>query len=155
MPYFYDRYLSGREGTAMVSASRDGEFLSMTLKAFHINAARGSSSRKGAKALRELHDALEKGHDIAITPDGPRGPCYSVQPGAAAIARQTGLPVVAMGYRARNCWRLKSWDRFIIPKPFSRIEYTLSEPFTLPESLSDEEANELIAQAIRSVSPDE
>lgn len=154
VPYFYARWLPHRRGTALVSASRDGEFLSLTLAKFHIEAARGSSSRKGAKALMELHDALEEGRDIAITPDGPRGPIYSIQPGAAAIARQTGLPVVAMGYRAASSWRLKSWDRFIIPKPFSRVEFFLSTQLVIPPEASDEEAHAILRRALESVSPD-
>lgn len=154
VPYFYSRYLPLRTGTAMVSASRDGEFLSMTLKRFHINAARGSSSRKGARALLELHTAVERGEDIAITPDGPRGPCYSVQPGIAAIARQTGLPVVAMSFVSAKCWRLKSWDRFVIPKPFSKVQWVLSKPFVVEPEADDLAANEKIRTALMQITID-
>jgi len=154
IPYFFSKYMPDREGTAMVSPSKDGEFLSMTLKLFNINAARGSSSRKGVKALFEIYEAIRLGHDIAITPDGPRGPCYSMQPGGAAVAQQTGILVVPIGYRARACWKLKTWDRFIIPKPLSIVDVQLGKSFRIPPGLPPDEAILLMRQALESVTDD-
>lgn len=122
----------GRRMAALVSASRDGGLLSRGLELFHVVPIRGSSSRRGAQAIRELVSAAEAGCDLAITPDGPRGPCYSIQPGTIAVAQFTGLPVVPVSYRLNWKYRLKSWDRFQIPLPLARVVVTLGEPLQVP-----------------------
>ncbi len=97
---------------ALVSASRDGAFLARVLELFRTQPVRGSSSRRGSQALLELTTWAEKGYDLAITPDGPRGPCYTVQEGTIALAQVTGLPIVPVGTHFPAKVRLKSWDRF-------------------------------------------
>lgn len=114
--------------TAVVSASRDGALISGVLKSFGINSARGSSSRRGAPAFLELLSAAEGGSDLAITPDGPRGPRYVVEPGAIALAQMSARPIIPVGPVVRWKFCLKSWDRFQIPMPFSRATIKFGEP---------------------------
>jgi len=114
--------------TAVVSASRDGALIAGVLKSFGIESARGSSSRRGAQAFLELVSAAETGSDIALTPDGPRGPRYVVEPGAIALAQTTGRPIIPVGPIIGWKIRLPSWDQFQIPLPFSRATIKFGEP---------------------------
>jgi len=123
----------------MASASRDGGFISAMLEQFKVQPVRGSSSRRGSQALLELITWAERGYDIALTPDGPRGPRYQVQDGLITIAQLTGLPIVPFSYHARSKVCLKSWDRFQIPLPFSRCEMNIGAPICVPRELSDEQ----------------
>jgi lysophospholipid acyltransferase (LPLAT)-like uncharacterized protein len=128
---------------AMVSASRDGGFLAGILERFKVQPVRGSSSRRGPQALLELTSWAERGYDLAITPDGPRGPCYVVQDGVMALAQLTGLPIIPFSYNARWKVRSKSWDRFILPLPFSRCEMNTAPPIFIPREATDEEREAL------------
>jgi len=129
----------------MISASRDGELISTIGKFFGYTAVRGSSSRGGQEATREMVDYLKAGKRCAITPDGPRGPRREMKAGAVNIARLTGCPIVPFGFAAEKCWRLKSWDQFIIPKPFSRAVFVYGEPIQVPkEGGDDQKLQELI-----------
>jgi lysophospholipid acyltransferase (LPLAT)-like uncharacterized protein len=105
----------------LVSASRDGAWLAAFLSLLGIQAVRGSSSRLGREAAVGLAEALRAGKDVAITPDGPRGPCYNFRPGALVLAQRTGAPMILFGADYLSAWRLGSWDRFYLPKPFSTI----------------------------------
>jgi len=144
----YDKY-SKRFNTntpgmaAMVSASKDGGFLSGILECFGVQPVRGSSSRRGPQALLELTTWAERGYDLAITPDGPRGPCYVVQDGVMSLAQLTGLPILPFTYNLQWKIRLKSWDRFQIPLPFSRCEMVLGNPVRVPREATDAEREEL------------
>src|SRR5436189_6328705 len=113
---------------AMVSASKDGAFLAAILERFKVQPVRGSSSRRGRQALPELTTWAERGYDLAITPDGPRGPCYVVQHGVMSLAQVSGLPIIPFSFCADWKLRPKSWDRFQIPLPFSRCEIILEKP---------------------------
>ncbi len=113
---------AGAGMAALVSASRDGAFLSRTLEWFRVQPVRGSSSRRGAQALRELTTWAERGYDLTITPDGPRGPCYQIQDGITSLAQLTGLPIVPVAFNLNWKISVKSWDRFQIPLPFARCE---------------------------------
>ena len=127
-----------RKGVAaMVSASKDGGFLAAILERFRVVPVRGSSSRRGSQALLELTTLAGRGIDLAITPDGPRGPCYKVQDGVLALAQLTGLPIVPFSYRAVWKIELKSWDRFQIPLPFTRCEMNAGHPVYVPRDISD------------------
>lgn len=130
----------------LVSASRDGAFLSAILERFGVQPVRGSSSRRGAQALLELTTWAERGYDLAITPDGPRGPCYVVQDGAMALAQMTGLPLVPASYHVKWKIQLKSWDRFQIPLPFSRCEVSAGKILYVPREATDAEREELRKQ---------
>lgn len=127
---------------AMVSASKDGGFLAAILEGFDVQPVRGSSSRRGPQALLELTTWAGRGYDLAITPDGPRGPCYQIQEGVMSLAQVTGLPIIPFSYNARWTLRVKSWDRFVIPLPFSRCEMILGKAMPVPREISDEKREE-------------
>lgn len=129
-----DRRLAG-----MVSASRDGGLLAQILEHFGIEPVRGSSSRRGPQALIEMTTWAERGHDLAITPDGPRGPRYEVQDGVIAVAQVTGLPIVPASYHLNWKIRAKSWDRFQIPLPFARCDLIVGKPVRVPREATDAE----------------
>lgn len=105
----------------LISASRDGAWLTGFFERIGIRAIRGSSSWRGAQAVREAVKILESG-DLGITPDGPRGPCYDFKPGVALVARKAGCPVVLLSLNYACAKRLNSWDGFYLPLPFSRVE---------------------------------
>jgi lysophospholipid acyltransferase (LPLAT)-like uncharacterized protein len=131
---------SPRKGmAAMVSASRDGGLLTAILERFKVQPVRGSSSRRGPQALLELITWGERGYDLAITPDGPRGPCGVVQEGVLSLAQVTGYPIVPFSYHAQWKIRFNSWDRFQIPLPFSRCEMKAAPPVIVPRDLTDTE----------------
>lgn len=123
---------------AMVSASKDGAFLAAILEAFGVQPVRGSSSRRGPQALLELQTWAERGCNLALTPDGPRGPRYIAQDGAVLLAQITGLPIVPIGVSIGWKWTLKSWDAFQVPLPFSKCEVVFGEPIRVARELSDE-----------------
>jgi lysophospholipid acyltransferase (LPLAT)-like uncharacterized protein len=116
----------------MISASRDGEIISEISHKLGYSPIRGSSSKGGLEAARELVSHVLKGNRAAITPDGPKGPRRKVQQGVVLIARLAHCPVVPFAFEVERGWRLKSWDRFIIPKPFSRAVFVYGNPITIP-----------------------
>jgi lysophospholipid acyltransferase (LPLAT)-like uncharacterized protein len=112
-------YLHRNQGTVvLVSRHADGEYIVRVLLRMGFGTSRGSSTRGGAEGLRGLIRQVRDGRDVAITPDGPKGPARVFKPGALVLARLTGAPVIPIGIRAHRAWRLKSWDGFLIPKPF-------------------------------------
>lgn len=142
---------------ALVSASKDGAFLAAILKRFGVLPVRGSSSRRGPQALLELTTWAERGYDLAITPDGPRGPRYMVQEGVMSLAQITGLPVVPVSYFLKHKFQLKSWDGFQIPLPFTLCEVTAGRAFRIPREATDAERETLRRQLeaeLRAVSKD-
>lgn len=142
---------------ALISASRDGALLAAVLERFGVQPVRGSSSRRGPQALLELTSWLERGYNLAITPDGPRGPRYDVQPGVAALGQVTGAPVIPVSYRASRKFTFRSWDRFQVPLPFSRCEIILGKPVYFPRAASDAERDVLrkqLEEALRAITPD-
>jgi lysophospholipid acyltransferase (LPLAT)-like uncharacterized protein len=122
---------------AIVSASKDGSLLARILELFHVEPVRGSSSRRGRQALWEMTQWAEKGYDLAVTPDGPRGPRYVLQNGVIALAQITGFPIVPVSYTLQWKTCLKSWDKFQIPIPFSRCEVILGEPVYVSRDASE------------------
>ena len=145
----YTRFIAppypGRRMAAMVSASRDGGLLARVLENFGVQPVRGSSSRRGPQALRELKTWADRGLDISLTPDGPRGPCYSMQDGVLALAQVTGIPIVTVAVNFRPKITLKSWDRFQVPIPLGRCEIVFGEPLMIPRRISTEDRAELRA----------
>ncbi len=142
---------------AMVSASKDGGLLTAILECFQVQPVRGSSSRRGRQALLELTTWAERGYDLAITPDGPRGPCYVVQDGVTSLAQLTGLPIIPVSYHLGWRIRPKSWDRFQIPLPFARCEMFFGKPIRVPREASDAEREALrlqLEQVLKSISQD-
>jgi lysophospholipid acyltransferase (LPLAT)-like uncharacterized protein len=112
----------------LTSPSRDGALLSAFMANFGMRSVRGSSSRGGVKALLLLRAQLKEGIDVAITPDGPRGPVYEPSPGLLRLAVKTGIPVMAIRVDYERYWEVRSWDKFRIPKPFSRVNVTMLAP---------------------------
>jgi len=131
---------------ALVSASRDGAFLSGILERFGVQPVRGSSSRRGPQALLELTTWAERGYDLAITPDGPRGPCYQIQDGVMSLAQVTGLPIVPVAINLNWKLRFKSWDRFQVPLPFARCEVVTGQAIRVPAETTDAQRESLRLQ---------
>jgi lysophospholipid acyltransferase (LPLAT)-like uncharacterized protein len=128
-----------RDVHALISPSRDGELISMVGKFFGYTSVRGSSSRGGLEAVVEMVSALKAGKSCAITPDGPRGPRRQAKMGVVQIARQAGCLIAPFGFAAEHCWRLRSWDKFIVPKPFSRAVFVYGEPIRVPAEGGEDE----------------
>jgi lysophospholipid acyltransferase (LPLAT)-like uncharacterized protein len=157
----YRRYVQKRNPTAgmagLISASRDGAFLSAIFEGFNVEPVRGSSSRRGPQALLELTTWAQRGYDLAITPDGPRGPCYSIQPGIMSLAQVTGFPVIPFSYNLNWKIRAGSWDRFQIPLPFARCDVVIGKPILVPREATDEQRAELrqkLERTLREISKD-
>lgn len=136
VPILYHRFGGGHRGNCLTSASKDGAVVAGVMERFRIGSVRGSSSRRGATAMREMAAVLEKGEDMAITPDGPRGPKYRFHPGAVKLAQLTGVPLILIHVEYSRFWELKSWDGFRVPKPFSRVDVVFGEARHIPAGLS-------------------
>lgn len=139
MPFVYQRYRGRKNICAMTSRSKDGELVSQVLQGFGFETARGSSSRGGEAAVMEMAELLSQGLDAGITPDGPRGPCYEVQPGAIMLSQISGIPIIPATYDIARKKRLKSWDRFIVPYPFSRGVLIFGDPLYVDRDAGDAE----------------
>ena len=124
--------------TVLTSPSKDGEILARVVGGFRMGSVRGSSSRRGSQALRELVTLIEQGRDIAVTPDGPRGPRYRLGPGVISLAQLTGAPITPAHAKFSRCIRMKTWDGFILPLPFSTVSVRVDDAFTVPRELTPE-----------------
>ena len=160
-PIPYHKYVKhnvpSRNLAALASASQDGGVLARVLEHFGMQAVRGSSSRRGPQALLELTSWAERGYDLAITPDGPRGPCYVVQEGVMSLAQITALPIIPFSCHLQWKLRPRSWDRFQIPLPFSRCEMILEKPIRVPREASDSRREDLrqeLENTLRDISRD-
>jgi len=123
----------------LISRHRDGELISRTVHHFGLETVRGSSTRGGIAGIKGLARALREGYDVAIAPDGPRGPRCKVQPGVMQLAKLSGLPVFPFTFSASPRKVLHTWDRFIIPYPFSRGVFVFGEPISIDHAASEEE----------------
>ena len=135
IPILWRRFLRGRRGAVLISKSRDGGILAGVVERFGGEPVRGSSSRGGASALRVLQRMMEEGCDAYITPDGPKGPRYSMSAGPLWLAQNAGAEVMPVSVEVSRCWRLGRWDGFLIPKPFARVEVTLHAPHAVSPTL--------------------
>lgn len=136
-------YHRGEGIVVLVSDHADGEYITRVLERFGYQTARGSSTRGGTKGLRGLVRAAREGHDLAITPDGPRGPARVAKPGAVVAAQLTGLPIVPLGFGASAAWRFRSWDSFMVPKPLSQVRLVYGDPIFVPRDAGEEEIQAL------------
>ncbi len=146
-----------RRTVALISPSRDGQYIADFAGRFGVRALRGSSNKKGASAQRQALHELENGNHVVFTPDGPRGPKYVLSKGPIHLAMLTGRPIVVLAINASKYWQLKSWDNFQLPKPFCRIKLVAAGPFYIPPDLSDagiEEARVKIEQTLKEISCD-
>jgi len=115
----------------LTSRSYDGEYIARIIERFGFRAVRGSSSRGAIQSLRELQRELERGEFVAFTIDGPRGPRYVAKPGPIHLARNTGAPIFCFYVAAQRAWILKTWDAFVLPKPFSRVHCYVRSPLVV------------------------
>jgi lysophospholipid acyltransferase (LPLAT)-like uncharacterized protein len=135
IPIFIHR---GENICGMVSEHHDGEMIAQTLHRIGYTTVRGSSTRGGSRAMIAMIRALKNGHVGAIMPDGPKGPRHVFKFGALAIAQKAGADLLPMTFASSAFWRLKSWDQFIIPKPFSRALALYGEPISVPATTEPE-----------------
>lgn len=119
----------------LISSHGDGELIAGIVDRLGLKSIRGSTSRGGTQAMKELLDDLGSGHDYAFTPDGPRGPRHCFQAGAIYFASRSGLPLVPATVAYRHCWKLRSWDQFVIPWPFTRAVVHVKEILRVPPAL--------------------
>ena len=122
-PQAYRYFHKKQSASGIISRHFDGEMIARALKYFSISPLRGSSSRGAKQVLLEAFRALKKGDDLLVTPDGPRGPRHSISDGAIALAHKAKAPVLTVNYIPTSYWQLGSWDKFVIPKPFSTINF--------------------------------
>jgi hypothetical protein len=130
----------------MISRSFDGELVARVAEKFGFHAVRGSSTRGGARALLGMHSLLEQGEAVVFTIDGPRGPRYVAKPGPVVLARNTGVPIWAFHIAIERAWVLRSWDRLLLPKPFSRARMCMSSPLQVEPDASHEKMAEYHAE---------
>jgi len=123
----------------LISQHRDGEYITRIIHRLGFVSVRGSTTRGGSKAIFEMCDKVASGYDVGVTPDGPKGPRFKVQPGTIYMAQRSGLPIIPITASAKKRWTLSTWDGFIIPKPFSRAVVMLGEPTHVPSESSPEE----------------
>jgi lysophospholipid acyltransferase (LPLAT)-like uncharacterized protein len=159
-------YLHRHRGIgALISQSEDGEYIARIARGWGFDPIRGSTSRGGREALREIVRRVRAGQSVAITPDGPRGPRQKVQPGVVLAARLSGAPILPVAAGCARAWWSGGWDRFCIPRPFSRVEVVYGEPRTVPPHATEAEVrsamlelerdmNMLTEQVDRGVGPD-
>jgi lysophospholipid acyltransferase (LPLAT)-like uncharacterized protein len=138
-PLILRRFFPQRHGTALISASRDGDLLADAIQRFGYDVVRGSSSRLGASAILQLTQVLASGRDVVITPDGPRGPAYELGPGIIFLAQKSGAAVLPINLEYSRCWRLGSWDRFIVPRPFAKVRILINQPHRVRSTATPEE----------------
>jgi lysophospholipid acyltransferase (LPLAT)-like uncharacterized protein len=155
MAIFYEKYCWGHTTFTFISRSRDGQFMAEVARRFGVMAVRGSSSRHGVSAtLTALQKARDEKVDITITPDGPRGPRYRVQPGILRLAQKTQRPIVAIDCQLEWKWELKSWDKFRIPIPFSRCHLRTAPPIHVPPDATDAELEAIGKQVAEALGGD-
>jgi len=142
---------------ALVSASKDGALLTRALQYAGIEGVRGSSSRRGGQALLELARCMRRGLNVAITPDGPRGPKYRVREGIISLAQVSSAEIVPVGAKIYSRYTFKSWDAFQLPLPFSRIDLYFGPTISVPPEASDDQRIALaqeVADALKAINPD-
>jgi len=146
-PQVYRKFRKKQKTAAIIAQHHDGEIIARTLNFLNILPLRGSS-RRGAKAvLIAAIKALKEGYSVMITPDGPKGPRYTMSDGAVALALRSNLPLMVVNYQAEAFWQLNSWDRFVIPKPFTTLNI-YHQVITLSEMQKKEAKTHLLKQML-------
>ena len=152
--HFRLKFMPGQQGAILSSASRDGEIISALSAKAGLASVRGSSSRRGASALLGLLDWIKSGYDVAVVPDGPRGPVYKLGPGVIKLAGLTNAKILPVRVEYGSCWKFKSWDRFRLPKPFTTVDIYLDPLFDVPPDQNDEELEASRIALERIMNPD-
>ncbi|MFP3942163.1 MAG: lysophospholipid acyltransferase family protein [Thermoanaerobaculia bacterium] len=131
---------AGMDVTLLSSPSRDGELSARFMQRHGARVVRGSSSRGGARGLRGILQVVRRhGSSPVVIPDGPKGPPYRFKAGVLGLSRMTGAPVLLLGFAAERAWTVGTWDRMILPRPFSRVAVAVAPPVAVPRDLPDEE----------------
>lgn len=143
--------LKGQNIGVIVSLSRDGERVSHLMEEWGYRTFRGSSSRGAVAGLIGLIQHVKAGNDAAVTVDGPRGPRHKPKPGIFSVAGKTGAHLIPMAVECERCWRLRSWDRFIIPRPFSSYTARFGSPVMISDSMEENAAR--LKQALLTLAP--
>ncbi len=146
-PQAYRKIHPKHKASAIISQHFDGQLIAKTLAFLAIRPLRGSSKKGAKKVLLEAFRSVKAGEEILVTPDGPRGPRHSMSDGAIGLAKKSGLPVFVMNYTCSGYWQLKSWDKFIIPKPFSTIDFYM-QSISLEEMELDEAREYLLSKML-------
>jgi lysophospholipid acyltransferase (LPLAT)-like uncharacterized protein len=131
----------------LVSEHADGEYITQVIQRHGFGTVRGSSTRGGTRGLKGLIRAARAGRDLGLTPDGPQGPARDFKPGALAVAQTTGLPVIPVAVGSSSGWRFRSWDGFLVPKPFARVALGYGEPVLVPRDAARDDL-ELLAREL-------
>jgi len=147
-PQAYRKIHKKHPASAIVSSHFDGSLIANTLSLLSIRPLRGSSRKGASKVLLEAFRSIKKGEEVLITPDGPKGPRHSMSDGAVGIALKSKLPIFVMNFKAENFWQLKSWDKFVIPKPFSKIDFYI-QSVSLEGMELDEAREYLLAKMLK------
>ena len=147
IPWLHDRWFAHVPGTILTSPSGDGQIIADVCESFGIEAERGSSSKpqQGMSALIALTSKVREGYDVGITPDGPRGPCFSLQPGIVKLAQLSGGVIMPVHVNYSRSIKFKTWDRFELPWPFAHVRITFAPPVTVPRRVSEEGFEEIRA----------
>lgn len=144
LPWVYDRFLAERTDRklyALNSLHSDGRIIAKIAAAYGLGSVSGSTTRGGIRALVGMVHRMEEGNDAAISPDGPKGPIYKVNRlGVIELAKHTGAPIFPVSYSPERAWTVNSWDKFVIPKPYSRVVGVCGEPMFVPRKASAEES---------------
>jgi len=147
----------GFKACFLISGSVDGEVPERIARAYGAEVIRGSANQSGALALRDQHAMMKKGYSMVTTADGPRGPRYEIKTGVVIMARVGSVPIIPVACAAERAWYLDRWDKFMIPKPFSRVVLAIGEPYTIPRGtrLDDIESHRLnVQRAVMSLMAD-
>ena len=139
-------YYRKRRIAVMTSSSFDGEYIARIIEKFGYKAVRGSSSRGAVRALLGMHTEVEEGHTVAFTIDGPKGPLYVAKPGPVLLARNTQVPIMPFYIAVEDGWVLKSWDKFVIPKPFTRAHLRVGRFIYVSKDAHSEQSQQLHAE---------
>jgi lysophospholipid acyltransferase (LPLAT)-like uncharacterized protein len=135
----------GRGIAPLISRHADGEIIANIVEGLGYRTVRGSTTRGGVRALLETAQHVNDGITVGFTPDGPRGPRHVFAPGALIVAQRTGRPIVALGATASRAWRLRSWDRHLVPKPFA----TVTIRYSGPEYVTSQQARDAVNEQAR------
>ena len=127
----------GQSIGALISLSKDGEYIARVVQGWGYRVVRGSTSRGGSRALAEMIRLGRKGRSLAFTPDGPRGPRERMKPGVLLAAQRAGLPIVPVSAACSGAWWFEGWDRFLVPRPFSRVVVSHAAPVAVPPDLDE------------------
>jgi len=145
------RTRGARPVAVLASRARDGEVVARYVGRFGLDVVRGSSSRGGSAGLRGLVAAIGAGQDVAVVPDGPRGPRGRLQPGVVALASLSGAPIVPMAVACRPARQFDSWDEFQVPLPFARCAVVFGDPRAVPRDADREQARADLERALDAV----